>query len=108
MRSGLGIVGILTGLFDDKTVAKVISAIVSLYGFNCISMVLEVNKCIVSLHYNTSDAAAIVKNLLKIFLLSAAGNSSNVHLSELGISLRWRCPSASLAAASGTVASAGR
>lgn len=104
----LGISGTLTGLFDNKTVTEMISSMVSFDCFNCISMVLEVNKCIVSLHYNASDATTIVENLLKILLLSTARNASNIHLGKFGITLWWRRPSAYSAAASRTVASAGR
>lgn len=57
---------------------------------------LEVNKCIVLLHYNASGVTTIVK----ILLLSTARNASNIHLGKFGITLWCRRPSASSAPAS--------
>ena len=73
----------------------------SLDCFLGISMAFEVNESIVSFHHYTSDGATLLKNLLKIFLLSVAGETRNIDLCEFSITFAsWRHPTTSTASTS--------
>ena len=58
--------------------------------FFCITMVLEVNKCVVSFHNDTSDFTTLLKNLFKIFLLSATRDTSDIDLCEFNFTFASR------------------
>ena len=64
-------------------------------------MAFEVNESVVSFHHHTSDGTTLLKNLLKIFLLSAAGDTIHIDLREFSITFaRWGHPTTSTASTS--------
>ena len=90
MRIELDKIIVLTSLLDSERSTEVISSVMSLDRLDGISMAFEVNESIVSFHYHTCDSATILKNLLKIFLLSTAGDTRNIDLREFSIAFaRW-------------------